>query len=296
MAMELRQLRYLCAVVDHGTFTAAAQQCAIAQPSLSQQIQSLEEELGQPLLVRHPRKVTLTEAGEMVVKRARLILQETGQLRADMERRTGLLEGNVEVGVIPTMAPYLVPQRVQAFLKIHPGVHIQIRERRTSRVIDDLVAGNLDFGIISDITTSERQRYSLWVKELLRERLQVAMPEGHRLAKAKGPVDMEQLPKEEIIVLGDGHCLGDQTLSVCRIRRSPDRLECEQIETLFAMVAAGLGLAIVPEMASQRHLGSGVLVKPFQDPEPTRAINLIKRRSATLSPAAEALLSFFEGS
>jgi LysR family hydrogen peroxide-inducible transcriptional activator len=294
--MELRQLRYLCAVVDHGTFTAAAQQCAIAQPSLCQQIQSLEEELGQPLLVRHPRKVTLTQAGEMVVKRARLILQETGQLRADMERRTGLLEGNVEVGVIPTMAPYVVPQRVKAFLKFHPGVQIQIRERRTSRIIDDLVAGNLDFGIISDITTSERQRYSLWVKELLRERLQVAIPEGHRLAKAKGPVDMDQLPKEEIIVLGDGHCLGDQTLSVCRIRRSPDRLECEQIETLFAMVAAGLGLAIVPEMASQRHIGSGVVVKPFRSPEPTRAINLIKRRSATLSPAAEALLSFFEGS
>jgi LysR family transcriptional regulator, hydrogen peroxide-inducible genes activator len=293
--MELRQLRYLCAVVDQGGFTAAAKHCAVAQPSLSQQIMNLEQELGQPLLVRHPRKVELTEAGAQVLRRARLMLSEMHALRSDMEKRSGLVEGVVELGVIPTVAPYLLPPKIRDFQRAHPGVRIQVRERRTSRVIEELVAGRLDFAIISDITTAERQRWSLHVRELFHERMLLAMPKSHALALKRGPLALDQIPKREVITLSDGHCLGDQMLSVCRIRRGADRLECEQLETLLSLVGAGLGIGIVPEMAAALHQGHDdtVVIREFKAPQPTRVINLVRRRAASLSPAAEALLSFF---
>ena len=293
--MELRQLRYLCAVVDHGGFTAAARHCAVAQPSLSQQILNLEEELGQPLLVRHPRRVELTEAGEQVVRRARSMLHEAQSLRAEMEKRSGLVEGSVELGVIPTVAPYLLPPKIRAFQQAHPGVRIQVRERRTSRVIEELVAGRLDFAIVSDITTAERQRWSLFVRELFHEKMLLAVPKSHPLALRRGLIGLDEIPKNEVIVLSDGHCLGDQMLSVCRLRRSADRLECEQLETLLALVGAGLGIGIVPEMAAALHQGHDdtVKIRPFKAPQPTRVVNLVKRRAASLSPAAEALLAHF---
>lgn len=293
--MELRQLRYLCAVVDHGGFTAAARHCSVAQPSLSQQILNLEEELGQPLLVRHPRKVELTEAGEQVVQRARTILHEAQSLHSEMEKRSGLVEGSVELGVIPTVAPYLLPPKIRAFQQAHPGVRIQVRERRTSRVIEELVAGRLDFAIVSDITAAERQRWSLHVRGLFQERMLLAVPKAHPLATKRGLISLDQIPKQEVIVLSDGHCLGDQMLSVCRLRRSADRLECEQLETLLALVGAGLGIGIVPEMAAARHQGydDAVVIREFKTPQPTRAVNLVKRRAASLSPAAEALLAYF---
>lgn len=294
--MELRQLRYLCAVVDHGSFTAAASACSIAQPSLSQQILNLEEELGQPLLVRHPRKIELTDAGAAVLRRARAMLQESESIHAEMSKRTDLIEGSVVLGVIPTVAPYLLPAKIRAFHEAHPGVRIHVRERRTSRVIEDLVAGRLDFAIISDITQAEKQRWSLHVKELFRERLLLAIPATHELARKSSPLSLNQVPKEEIIVLSDGHCLGDLTLSVCRIRRTDDRLECEQLETLLAMVGAGLGLGIVPAMAAAMlgNASNSVVIRPFRAPEPQRVISILKRRAAALSPAAHALLAHFD--
>lgn len=294
--MELRQLRYLCAVVDHGSFTAAATACAIAQPSLSQQILNLETELGQPLLIRHPRKIELTDAGAIVLRRARAMLQESESIHTEMSRRTGLMEGSVVLGVIPTVAPYLLPAKIRAFREAHPGVRIHVRERRTNRVIEDLVAGRLDFAIISDVTQAEKQRWSLHVKELFRERLLLAIPATHVLARKTTPIPLDQVPKDEIIVLSDGHCLGDLTLSVCRIRRGEDRLECEQLETLLAMVGAGLGLGIVPAMAVAMLGGAldSVAIRPFDAPEPQRIISIIKRRAASLSPAANALLAYFD--
>lgn len=291
--MELRQLRYLCAVVDQGTFTAAATACTIAQPSLSQQILNLEQELGQPLLIRHARRVELTEAGQAVVRRARLILAESDSLRLDMERRTGLIEGTIHLGVIPTVAPYLLPQPIRRFQQAYPGVKIQVHEGRTSRVLQDLASGRIDFAIASDITAADRDRLSLHVEELFRERLLLATPQAHPLASSATPVAIKDIPKDQLIVLSDGHCLADQTLSVCRLRRTEDHLECEQLETLLAMVRTGLGIAIVPEMAVQNSSGQGITIRPFKAPEPKRLISIIRRRSGSLSPAASAFLTEF---
>ncbi|MDI1315057.1 MAG: LysR substrate-binding domain-containing protein [Prosthecobacter sp.] len=123
-----------------------------------------------------------------------------------------------------------------------------------------------------------------------------SIPATHELARKTTPIALDQVPKEEIIVLSDGHCLGDLTLSVCRIRRGEDRLECEQLETLLAMVGAGLGLGIVPAMAVAMLGGASatVAIRPFLAPEPQRVISVIKRRAANLSPVANALLSYFD--
>lgn len=291
--MELRQLRYLCSVVDEGSFTAAATACAIAQPSLSQQILNLEQEFGQPLLIRHARRVELTEAGQAVIRRARLILAETDALRHDMENRTGLVEGSVHVGAIPTVAPYLLPQPIRRFHQAHPGVKIHVREGRTSRVLQELGSGKIDFAIASDVTEADQDRLSLAVEELFRERLVLAVPAGHPLAESHAPLAIKDLPKEQLIVLSEGHCLADQTLSACRLRRTEDHLECEQLETLLAMVRTGLGVAVVPEMAVQQMAGEGIALRPFKEPEPRRLISIVRRRGGGLSPAARAFLTEF---
>jgi LysR family hydrogen peroxide-inducible transcriptional activator len=291
--MELRQLRYLCAVVDHGTFTRAAIACSIAQPSLSQQILNLEDELGQPLLVRRPRRIELTDAGRSVLQHARVILRESESLRHGMEQRAGLLAGSVIIGIIPTMAPFLLPTQVASFRQAHPGVRLRMRESRTARLMEELVAGQLDFAIVSDITPADRRKWSLQVRELFHERLLLALPRQHPLANTPGAVQPDQIPREQMIVLSDGHCLGDQTLRICRLQRSEDRLECEQLETLLAMVDAGLGVGIVPEMATHRSLPAGIVTRQLTAPEPERIISIVQRRTAGLSPAADAFLDYF---
>lgn len=291
--MELRQLRYLCSVVDEGTFTAAAAACSIAQPSLSQQILNLEQELGQTLLIRHSRRVELTEAGQAVVKRARLILAESDSLRSDMERRAGLVEGTVTVGAIPTVAPYLLPEPIRRFHQKHPGVKIQVREGRTSRVLQELASGRIDFAIVSDVTALDQDRLSLHIEELFHERLMLAAPENHPLTAHEAAVAIKDVPKHQFILLSEGHCLADQTLSVCRLRRTEDHLECEQLETLLAMVRTGLGIAVVPEMAVQHSAGQGIMLLHFKNPEPKRIIGIARRRAGSLSPAASAFLAEF---
>jgi LysR family transcriptional regulator, hydrogen peroxide-inducible genes activator len=291
--MELRQLRYFCAVVDRGNFTRAAAACAVAQPSLSQQILNLESELGQPLLVRHPRRVELTEAGAAMLEHARRILGETDQLRRRLEQRSRLLEGQVIVGAIPTVAPFLLPGPVAAFLSAHPGVRVRVRESKTSVLMEELVSGQAEFAIASDITASDRRRWSLHVRELFRERLWLALPRGHALAGRAQPVSLDAIPREQLVVLSDGHCLRDQTLRVCRIRRAEDRLECEQIETLLAMVGAGLGIGIIPAMAARAGLPEGVVTRPILAAEAERTISIVRRRSTELSPAATELRRHF---
>jgi len=287
--MELRQLRYFCAVVDRGNFTRAAAACAVAQPSLSQQILNLEAELGQPLLVRHPRRVELTEAGAAMLEHARRILGETDQLRHRLEQRTRLLEGRVVVGAIPTVAPFFLPRPIAAFLAAHPGVRVRVHESKTSVLLEELVAGQVELAIASDITSADRRRWSLHVRELFRERLWLALPRTHLLAGGLQAVSLDQIPREQLMVLSDGHCLRDQTLRACRIRQVEDRLECEQLETLLAMVDAGLGIGIIPAMAMGSVLPDGVVTRPILADDAERTISIVRRRSTELSPAAAEL-------
>ncbi|MCG8601713.1 MAG: LysR family transcriptional regulator [Verrucomicrobiales bacterium] len=290
--MELRQLRYFCTVAEKGNFTRAAKACNVSQPSLSQQIIGLENELGEPLFIRHPRRIELTEAGEMLLTHARNMLREAEAAELAFRRRTTNVEGTVKIGAIPTIAPYLVPSLLSGFAEHFPSVRIIIREDTTSAQVELLGKSELDLAIVSDITTADRKRWSLHFREIFRERLLLALPSSHELATRSGAIPLAELPRDEIILLTEGHCLSEQTMKVCRLERSNEKLECGQIETLLAMIEEGMGVGIVPEMTARNHPSPRITYQAICDPEPARVIALLRRKSENLSTAVRAVLNY----
>jgi LysR family hydrogen peroxide-inducible transcriptional activator len=289
-AMDLRQLEYFTAIVREGSLTAAAKRCRIAQPSLSQQLRALEDELGETLVHRKPRGVEATAAGRILLEHAERVLLEARLLRERFAQRRESQEGSVVFGMIPTIAPYLLPRLLGPFREAFPKIDVQVREARTSGLIQGVVDGLIEFAILSDVTPQDQKRWSLHVKELFREPLLLAVPLSHPLARETHAPKPDQLLPETLIHLRDGHCLTDRTLKVCRLDRLDPRLECDQLETALAMVEAGMGISIVPELAARSRPLPGVAICRFAEPVPERTISLMKRRGAPLSSAATELI------
>lgn len=288
--MDLRQLEYFMAIVKEGSLTAAAKRCRIAQPSLSQQLRLLEEELGESLVHRKPRGVEATAAGKILMEHATRVLQEAEILRQRFANRRDTHEGRVIFGMIPTVAPYLLPRLLGPFRDAYPKIDVQVREAKTRSLIQLLVDGDIEFAILSDVTAQDRKKWSLHVRELFREPLLLAIPVGNPLSTSAPPPSPADLDPETLIHLRDGHCLTDQTLAVCNIDRLDLKLECGQLETALAMVAAGMGIAVVPELAVRPYPMPGLVFRRFADPAPERTISLMKRKSCLLSKAADALI------
>src|SRR6478609_2961875 len=288
--MDLRQLEYFTAIVKEGSLTEAAKRCRIAQPSLSQQLRALEDELGEALVIRKPRGVEPTAAGKILLEHAERVLGEAHLLRQRFAQRRNSHEGGLIFGMIPTIAPYLLPRLLGPFRKAFPKIDVQVREARTSGLIQQVVDGSIEFAILSDVTPQDQKKWSLHVRELFREPLLLALPLEHPLADASQAPKPEQLQPESLIHLRGGHCLTDRTLKVCRLDRLDPKLECDQLETALAMVAAGMGSAVVPELAVRSRTTPGVAFRRFQEPAPERTISLMKRRAIPLSKAAEDLV------
>lgn len=291
--MDIRQLTYFVSVVEQGSFTAAAEKLAIAQPSLSQQIMNLEEELGEPLLIRSRKGVELTEAGDIVLARAKRMIEEMDSLRSDFEARSETLEGAVQVGVIPTIAPFLLPGIVASFRTLHPEVRVNLREELTSDLLSLVSSGEVDFAITSDVEKQELQTRSLHIREIYAEALLLIAPASHPLVLSDNPVEITDLPLDELLVLSEGHCLADQIIKACRSRRPSEGMECGQLETLFSLIQAGLGISIIPEMAVPQAMRHGLVAKDFARPVPQRQVVSLRRRSARISPAAKAFFDHF---
>ncbi len=292
--MDLRQLEYFIAIVKEGSLTGAAKRCRIAQPSLSQQLRALEEELGEMLVSRKPRGVEATSAGRILLKHAERVLEEARLLRERFSKRRETHEGSLVFGMIPTIAPYLLPRLLGPFRQAFPLIDVQVREARTSGLIRQVVEGSVEFAILSDVTTQDRKKWSLHVRELFREPLLLAVPTSHPFATAAQAPKPEHLDPETLIHLRDGHCLTDRTLKVCRLEKLNPKLECDQLETALAMVAAGMGSAVVPELAVRSRPISGLTFCRFHDPAPERTISLMKRRAIPLSKAAEELVELLK--
>ena len=288
--MDLRQLEYFTAIVREGSLTAAAKRCRIAQPSLSQQLRALEEELGEALVHRKPRGVETTAAGKILLEHAERVLVEARLLRERFTQRRDSQEGSVIFGMIPTIAPYLLPKLLAPFREAFPKIDVQVREARTEGLIKLVVDGSIEFAILSDVTAQDQKRWSLHVRELFREPLMLAVPLSHPFAKGSPAPLPEQLLPETLIHLRDGHCLTDRTLKVCSLDRLDPRLECDQLETALAMVEADMGIAVVPELATRSRPLPGVVIRSFGEPEPERTISLMKRRAAPFSAAATELV------
>ncbi len=285
--MELQQLRYVVAVAGTGNFSRAAEQCHVAQPSLSQQIQKLEEELGERLFDRLPRRAKLTAAGETFLPRAQRILAEVETAQRELREAHDQLRGRLTLGVLPTIAPYLLPPIIAEFSDACPEVEIIVQEDTTARLLKLGCACELDLAIASLPIADDRFE----METLFSEELLLAMPPTHPLA-AKKRVRLSDLETERFILMKEGHCLGDQVLYFCNRRDFRPQVTCRsvQIETIQALVHAGLGISMVPKMAVDRSARSGPIYRSLEAPQPTRAIIALWPRQRRLSRIAGTFL------
>lgn len=288
--MEFRQLEILQSVAQAGSLTAAASRCHLSQPAISQQIQALEDEIGEPLLIRRPRGVELTAAGETALEHASRILAGRDGFRDAFAGRKQLQSGRISFGIIPTIAPYLLPQWLGPFRSRFPAVTIAISESRTEELIHLVVEGEVEFAVLSDVPEQDRKKLSLQVKELFREPLLLAAPSNHPLAVRKQPPAPGDLHADELIHLKGGHCLAERTLRLCRIREPQPGLQCDQLDTALSMVASGLGVTVVPKLATRTRVFEGITLRPFAGAGLYRVISLLKRKGIAETAAARELL------
>lgn len=277
--MNLRDLGYLVAVADERHFGRAADLCHVGQPTLSTQIRKLEAELGVDLLERNPRQVLLTDAGERVVERARIILREADNIRELARRAIDPESGTVRLGVFPTLGPYLLPHVVPQVRKRFPKLELLLVEEKTEEVLRRLRNGDLDAGLLAlPIHDDQLHVEPLFVEEFL-----LAVPNDHPLASSAGPIDIGALSGESVLLLEDGHCLRDQALSVCQLAGASERsgFRATSLETLRQMVAAGVGVTLLPELSVRPPVSpsDNITLLRFSEPVPSRTIAMCWRRS-----------------
>jgi LysR family hydrogen peroxide-inducible transcriptional activator len=270
--MTLTQLRYLVAVADHRHFGKAADACAISQPTLSAQLRKLEDEL-QAALIERGATNTLTSVGNAVVSRARGILSEADEITSIARRGEEPLAGPRRIGIIPTLCPYLLPWALPALKSEHPRLDLICREVMTGAVLAAIKSRELDWGLIAE----EPNDPALVGHALFQEPFFAALPPGHSLATRK-TVPQTELCDERILVLGEGHCLRDQTQTVCNAAPSAgDDIQATSLETLRGLVAAGQGVTLLPALA-RREVESGLELRPLR-PAASRTVYLITRRA-----------------
>jgi LysR family hydrogen peroxide-inducible transcriptional activator len=283
----LRQLRYFDALARHSHFGRAAAACGISQPALSMQIKELEEALGAVLIERGARQVRLTKFGEEAALRVRDILRSVDELGDFARASRGWLAGRLRIGIIPTIAPYLLPTVIGNLARMHPELDIHVREALTSKLIQELAEGRLDTAIVA-LPVSEP---SLTEVALFAENFLLVRP-----GEDEGtPVpSRETLREMRLLLLEEGHCFRDQALSFCNMQSSPPReaLDASSLSTLVQMVSAGMGVTLIPEMAvAVETRSASVSVARFKDPQPSRTIGMIWRKT---NPLAGQLLQLSE--
>ncbi len=290
--MELHQLRYVVAVARTGNFSRAAAQCHVSQPSLSQQIQKLEDELDEQLFDRLKTHARLTPAGEALHARAVRILAEVEAAHREASEACALTRGSVTVGVLPTIAPYLLPRVLPRFSKEFSGIEIILQEDTTTQLLGLLTTCELDLAIASLPVPGERFE----TETLFTEELRVALPPHHPLAK-KPSIHAADLEAERFILMKEGHCLGDQVLNFCTRRDFHPNVLCRsaQIETIRALVQAGMGISLIPAMACTAGRPSQPHYRSLTPPVPQRAVVAVWLRDRPPGRAAKAFLEHLRG-
>src|SRR5215475_14052213 len=277
--VTFRQLRYFDAVAGHGHFGRGAAACGISQPALSMQIKELEEALGAVLIERGARQVRLTKFGEEAASRARDILRSVDELGDFARASRDLLAGRLRIGMIPTIAPYLLPKVIANLKRMHPELDIHVREALTARLLEELAEGRLDTAIVA-LPVSEP---SLTEVALFAENFLLVRP-GEDAGK---PVPgIENLRDMRLLLLEEGHCFRDQALAFCNMQSSPPRetLDASSLSTLVQMVSAGIGVTLIPEMAvAVETQSASVAVSRLKNPQPSRTVGMVWRRTSPLA-------------
>lgn len=286
--MNLRDLRYFVALADTRHFGKAADRCFVSQPTLSAQLKKLETYLGVQLIERQPRKVSLTDTGAKILPLARRMLQQSDEIIAMARNEHDPLSGKLNVAFIPTIGPYLLPLVARRLRKQLPRLKLMLYEYQTQPLLEKLRAGDIELGIIALPVPLD----GLESRDLYHEPFMVAVPSNHALAK-KAHVKIDDLSGESLLLLEDGHCLRDQALDVCSmvdVKQNED-YRATSLETLRQMVAAGLGITLLPELATRGPFGSGqgLAVKSFAKPVPTRTVGAVWRKSSSRAEAINAV-------
>lgn len=289
--MEFHQLRYVCAIADTGSFSRAAERCQVAQPSLSQQVLKLEEDLGAKLFDRLGRSVRLTEAGRTFLPHARSMLDQMEIARSSVEDKCADLRGSVAVGVIPTIAPYLMPGYVAAFAKKFPEAKMRIMEETTPILVEGLRNLSIDIAILAlPLRHKDLDSFPLRTEPLF-----AVLPKDHSRAGTKS-LALKDLRGETFVMLRDGHCFRDLSISTCAHARVTPRIAFEsgQFSSLLGMVAAGVGISLVPEMAIDRNAPCQYV--RLSDPRATRTIVATVLRGRTFNRVQQTFLGRLKSS
>jgi LysR family hydrogen peroxide-inducible transcriptional activator len=284
--MEIHQLRYFCAIAKTGNFTRAADQEHVAQPSLSQQIQKMEAELGAKLFDRLGRGVRLTAFGHTFLPRAQAILRELGEATSEIQQMVGAEAGTVIFGCIPTIAPYYLPSRLSTFLAQHPQVHLQIIEEITPVLLAHLQEGVMDMALVALPAPGPE----FVCREILRERMFLVVPKDHRLAREKSTL-LKESEADPFLLLKEGHCFRESVVSACQRSRTKLNVvfETGQFSSILAMVSAGMGISVVPEMAIESIKGCRFIL--LEDEAAFRRIGLVWMRNHFQTRAEAELLA-----
>ncbi len=290
--MTLTELRYIVAVAREKHFGRAAEACFVSQPTLSVAVKKLEDELDVKLFERGSSEITVTPLGEDIIRQAQSVLEQAQAIKEIAKRGKDPLAGPLRLGVIYTIGPYLLPDLVRQAIEHVPQMPLMLQENFTAKLLDMLRAGELDCAIMAEPFMDA----GLAMAPLYEEPFMVAVPRTHHLA-SRDKVSAEELKKETMLLLGAGHCFRDHVLEVCPeyarfssdaegIRKS---FEGSSLETIKYMVAAGMGVTVVPQLSVPAESHPHIVYIPFEDPVPTRRVVLAWRRSFTRYEAIAAL-------
>ena len=291
--MTLTQLEYTLAVAEVGNFTLAAEKCFVTQPTLSMQVQKLEDELGVKLFNRNTKPIGLTQIGSKILTQAKTIVEESKRMDDIVSMEKGEVKGEFKLGIIPTVMPTLLPMFLNNFIKKYPKVNLKIEDLNTSSIEEKLLGGRLDAGIAA--TPLENSK--LIEKPLYYEPFVGYIPKSHPLSKLESiePIDIEEL---EILVLEDGHCFRNHVLKLCKttsISKSFD-LKSGSFETLVNLVNEGPWVTILPYLQTLKMSSiDKENLRYFKDPEPAREISIVYNKSQLKLPIIEALSNQIEG-
>jgi LysR family hydrogen peroxide-inducible transcriptional activator len=293
--MTITQLQYVLAVAEHKNFTLAAEKCFVTQPTLSMQIQKVEEELNIQIFDRTKKPIQLTDIGQKIVNQAKNIVNEADRMKDIVEQQKGFIGGEFKLGIIPTVMPTLLPMFLNTFVKKYPKVKLIIEELNTDDIILRLKNGNLDAAIAATPLNEEK------LKEIViyYEPFVAYIPEKHRIADKK-EIEVSDLNLDEILLLQDGHCFRDGILNLCKNQdvapANNFQIQSGSFETLIKLADEGLGLTLLPYLHTLDLKEQDKLkLKHFKDPKPAREISLIFPRTELKIQIIDALRQSISG-
>ncbi len=271
----IRQLEYLIAISEEKSFLAASDRCNVTQSTLSAGIKELEIALDQQLVIRGRKKISFTSFGTEVVHDAKQILEQTDKITLRAHQIKAPLSGPVRLGVIPTIAPYLLPQAIPEIKNKYPALELQLYEDLTERIITKINQGTLDLVLIAlPFDTPGIQQMPLFNEAFVLASSMANSPQSH-------DIDVNELNQKDLLLLDDGHCLREHSMKACGLEKSPKEQKtysATSLPTLIQMVNSGYGITLLPEMAAQpRMLPDNIKATQFKDPKPSRTIGLAWR-------------------